>query len=761
MARGDDGREHAPLLAYSIMSNIELEKSYDPAEHEPSLYQAWLESGYFNPDNLPTQGKPYTIMMPPPNATGVLHAGHALFLTIQDILIRYQRMQGRKTLWLPGTDHAAIATQSRVEKDIVKQEGKNRHDLGREELLRRIDEFVAKHRTIMTTQMRAMGASCDWSREAFTLDADRNRAVVEAFRRLYDMGLIYRGHRIVNWDPKGQTTISDDEITHEERTAKLYTFRYSKDFPIAIATTRPETKVGDTAVAVHPDDARYAQYVGQTFNVTFCDVPLTIKVIADEAVDPAFGTGALGVTPAHSTIDWDMAQRHNLPVSPVINEYARMTVPGMLSDLKVTDARASVVAWITEQGLMEKEEDTIQNVATAERTGGIVEPLPKLQWFIGVNKPFVLPHSEIDGIVSGQTVTLKQLMQHVVQAQQIRMVPERYVDTYFQWIDNLRDWCISRQIWYGHRIPVWYKGDEISVSGTSPGVDWTQDEDTLDTWFSSGIWTFSTLGWPKTTPDLSQYHPTDVLETAYEIIFFWVARMILMSTSLVGQIPFRTVFFHGLVRDEKRQKLSKSKADSANPLDLIAQFGADALRMGLIFNTSPGTDSVLSEQKIRGMKHFGNKLWNIARYVLMNVPAEDISTYATTRPSPTTDADKLIVKQLDALVASITANIDRFALHEAAQEAYQFAWHEFADIYLEASKDQLLDEATAQQTRHILVWALVTILKLLHPFTPFVTEALWARILPQEKLLMVASWPACAMPAHAGSGPRPSDSVVH
>jgi valyl-tRNA synthetase len=600
----------------------------------------------------------------------------------------------------------------------------------------------------MTGQMRAMGASCDWSREAFTLDEARNQAVVEAFRRLYDLGLIYRGHRIVNWDPKGQTTISDDEITYEERTSKLYTFRYSKDFPIPIATTRPETKVGDTAVAVHPGDARYAPYVGQTFNVTFCDVPLTIKVIADEAVDPAFGTGALGVTPAHSTIDWDMAQRHNLPISPVINEYARITVDGQLHDMKVTDARARVVAWITEQGLLENEEDTVQNVATAERTGGIVEPLPKLQWFIGVNRPFVLAHSEIDGIASGSTVTLKQLMRHVVESQQITMVPERYTDTYFHWIDNLRDWCISRQIWYGHRVPVWYKGEEITVSPSSPGDGWTQDDDTLDTWFSSGLWTFSTLGWPAKTPDLAQYHPTDVLETAYEILFFWVARMVLMSTSLVGQIPFRTVFLHGLVRDEKRQKLSKSKADSADPLDLIAQFGADALRMGLIFNTSPGTDSVLSEQKIRGMKHFGNKLWNIARYVLMNVPAQDIAVHMTTRPTPITEADTAILAQLDTAIRSITANLNRFALHEAAQEAYQFAWHEFADIYLEASKDQLTDETTTHSTRHILAWTLIAILKLLHPFTPFVTEALWMRIVPDANLLMVASWP------------KPADSVV-
>jgi len=718
---------------------MELPKNYDPATAEKPLYERWSASGYFNPDNLPDQGgAPFTVMMPPPNVTGILHAGHALFLTIQDIFIRHARMRGRRALWVPGTDHAAIATQARVEKDLVKKEGKNRHDLGREEFLKRVNAFALASQTTILEQMKAMGASCDWSRLAYTLDAPRHRAVNEAFKRLYDLGLIYRGNRIVNWDPKGQTTISDDEIVHEERPAKLWTFRYAKDFPIPIATTRPETKAGDVAVAVHPDDARYRDLVGKEYAVDFCGVPLRIRIVADAAVDPAFGTGAVGVTPAHSMTDWDIARRHDLPAPQVINEYARMTVEGPLKDLKVAEAREKVVAWLTEEGLLEKEEDIVHNVATAERTGGVVEPLPKLQWFIAVTKPFTAP--------DGRTATLKELMADAVRSGAVRIVPERFANNYFHWIDDLRDWCISRQIWFGHRVPVWYRGNELRV-GTAPQEDgWTQDEDTLDTWFSSGLWTFSTLGWPEKTKDLETFHPTDILETAYEILFFWVARMVLMSTALVGEVPFRTVYLHGLVRDASRAKLSKSKADSANPLDLIAKYGTDALRMALVFNTSPGTDSVLSEEKIRGMKHFANKLWNIARFIQLNLP-DGMLRPPTQRPTPATDADRAILERLGATVASMNRNLEGFALHEAAQAAYDFAWHELADVYLEASKPQLQDPALADGTRAILAHCLATTLKLLHPFMPFVTEELWGRLTGATEttgLLMVQKWPEAA-----------------
>jgi valyl-tRNA synthetase len=721
----------------------DLSKPFDPQEHEAALYQRWLDSGFFNPDNLPGErAEPFTIMMPPPNATGILHAGHALFLTLQDLIIRFQRMNGKKALWLPGTDHAAIATQARVEKEIYKKEGKNRYDLGREELLSRIDNFVAEHRSIMVNQMKAMGSSCDWSREAFTLDEARNRAVVEAFRRLYDLGLIVRGQRVINWDPKGQTTISDDEIVYDERSGKLWTFRYAKDFPIPIATTRPETKVGDVAVAVNPDDDRYKQYVGQEFAINFCGVDLNIKVVADAAVDPTFGTGAVGVTPAHSHIDADIAARHKLPMLQVINEHAKMIVGDeRLLNKKVAEARAEIVSWLQAEGLLISEEDTTQNIATAERTGGVIEPLPKLQWFIDVDKSFNLPSSALKNFTAGQSVTLKQLMRNVAESGEVTFIPERFTDTYYRWIDNLHNWCISRQIWYGHRVPVWYRGQEIVV-GTAPnGEGWEQDPDTLDTWFSAGIWTFSTLGWPDDTEDLRNYHPTDVLETAYEILFFWVARMILMSTALVGEVPFRQVYLHGLVRDEKRQKLSKSKADSADPLDLIAKFGTDALRLALVFGSAPGTDSILSEQKIKGMKHFANKVWNATRFVTMNLEA-DTKFDGLVPPANLTADDKQVIKELNDFVGEITRLLNEYKFYLAAEQLYHYFWNTFADKIIEAQKPRLKDEQQRAAAQFVLATCLATSLKLLHPFMPFVTEAVWQE-LPKNnpRLLMIESWP--------------------
>jgi valyl-tRNA synthetase len=544
-----------------------MDKAYDHSQVENKIYQQWLDSGFFNPDNL--KGEPYTIILPPPNVTGTLHNGHALMATIEDILIRYKRMQGFKTLWLPGTDHAAIATQSKVEKILEKEEGKKKKDLGREAFLTRVEKFAKDSHDTIVNQLKSMGASLDWSREAFTLDEPRNLAVRTAFKTMHDLGLIYQGHRVINWDVKGQTTISDDEIIYQEREAKLYTFKYAKDFPISISTTRPETKVGDTAVAVHPDDTRYAKFIGQEHSMEFCGVPITIKIIADATVDPNFGTGALGVTPAHSMTDYEMALRHNLPLKPVIDERGRMTVNSeQLKDKKTTEAREIIVEWLKTNNLLEKAETIKQNVSTAERTGGVIEPLPKLQWFVSVDKPFTLPHSEISGISSGATVTLKQLMRHVVQTGQIKITPEHFEKIYFHWIDNLRDWCISRQIWYGHRIPVWYHQENqkskiknqkcseplVSIQNISAcpyceeAVE--QDEDTLDTWFSSGLWTFSTLGWPSSAKasegkpsDFDLYHPTSVLETGYDILFFWVARMILMSTCLTGQIPFKKSLF--------------------------------------------------------------------------------------------------------------------------------------------------------------------------------------------------------------------------
>ncbi len=742
-------------------------KPYDPAATEGRIYEAWEKSGFFNPDSLPKEltaenGQPFSIMMPPPNATGVLHMGHALGLTVQDVLTRFKRMKGFTALWLPGTDHAAIATQSKVEKEIQKKEGKSRHDLGREEMLARIERYVEESRDTIRSQIRAMGASCDWSREAFTLDEKRNHAVNVLFKRMHDAGLIYRGNRIVNWDPKGQTTISDDEIVYEERKATLTTFKYSKDFPIAISTTRLETKVGDTAVAVHPDDARYKEFVGKEYDAVFCDVPLHIKIVADESVDPAFGTGALGVTPAHSQIDWEIADHHDLPRPQVINEYAKMTVEGRLSGLKVNDARAAVHAWLEEEGLIEKDEEIPQNVSTAERTGGIIEPLPKLQWFVDVEKPFTLEHSEIPGIASGATTTLKDIMRAGVEHAAIRILPQHLEKTYNHWIDNLHPWCISRQIWYGHRVPVWYRAnggeDEIAVGEAPEGDGWTQDEDTLDTWFSSGSWTFSTLGWPEMTDDLMRFHPTDVIETGYDILFFWIARMILMSGFALGQIPFRTVYLHGIVRDAQGRKFSKSLGNGIDPIDVVEKFGADAARMALIVGNTPGTDTRLDENKIKGYKNFANKLWNITRFILENTTDEAGAPAAA--GAPLTAGDQEMRSELDALTADITKDMDEYRIYLAAEKIYHYVWDRLAAEILEDSKKVFAAEETkvndaAKASRKALLRSLLRdVLKLLHSFMPFVTEEIWQSLPETQGMLMVAPWPGSSAArdiAHAPS----------
>jgi valyl-tRNA synthetase len=703
-------------------------KPYNPAGTEARIYKQWEESGYFNPDNLPYADKgPFTIILPPPNVTGRLHMGHALMLALQDIFIRFKRMQGYKTLWLPGTDHAAIATQSVVEKQIKKEEDKSRHDLGREEMLQRIEKFAeASHDTIIG-QVKAMGASLDWSREAFTLDEKRSKAVHTVFKQMYDGGLIYRGNRIVNWDPKGQTTISDDEIVYEERASKLYTFRYSKNFPIPVATTRPETKVGDVAVAVHPDDARYNEFIGKEYEVIFCDVPIKIKVVADEAADPSFGTGAVGVTPAHSFTDWEIAERNNLPKDKtVINEFAKMTVEGRLNNKKTSEAREIVVEWLKNEGLIEKVEDTQQSVATAERTGGVIEPLPKLQWWVAVNKP----------IQNRGDKTLKELMLEPIKNGEIKIIPDYFDKTYYHWIENLRDWCISRQIWYGHRIPVWYRGEEIAVGEAPRGEGWTQDEDTLDTWFSSGLWTFSTLGWPEETKDLQTYHPTDVLETGHDILFFWVARMILMTEFTLGTIPFKTVYLHGLVRDAKGQKMSKSLGNALDPLEIAGKYGADAARMALVVGNTPGTDTRISEDKIKGYKHFANKLWNISRYVLE-------STKQQTTNNKLNDEDGALLTECNTLTKEVTEDIENYRAYLAAEKIYHYVWHRLADEILEESKPILsgTDEATKQSRSQLLLQLLTVVLKLLHPFMPFVTEEIW-QSMGNKELLMITKWPA-------------------
>lgn len=717
-------------------------KPYNSSEVEPSIYKLWENSGYFNPANLPGEQKEtFTVVLPPPNVTGVLHLGHAYEDSLQDAVIRYQRMRGKRALWVPGTDSAAIATQARVEKNIQKDESKSRHDLGRAELVRRVSEFAKNSEDTILNQVRRMGASLDWSRYAYTLDEKRNFAVSTAFKRMYDAGLIYRGNRIVNWDPKGQTTISDDEIIHEERTTKLYTFKYSKEFPIAISTTRPETKVGDTAVAVHPDDERYKNFIGKEFDVVFCDVPLHIKIVGDDSVEKEFGTGALGVTPAHSQIDWDIADRHNLERPQVINEYAKMIAPGRLKDKKVLDAREDVVTWLKEQGLLEQEEEITQNVSTSERTGAVIEPLPKLQWWVDVNKTFTIPHSEIPGIASGSQTSLKEIMRKSVESGAVDMPQERFKKTYFHWIDNLRDWCISRQIWFGHRIPVWYKGDEIYCDTIAPeGSEWKQEEDVLDTWFSSALWTFSTLGWPEKTKDLETFHPTSFMSPAYEILPLWVSRMILMSGFHLGQVPFKTVMIHGLVRDKQGCKFSKSLGNGVDPIEVIDKYGADALRMGLLVGTAIGNDIKFDESKIKGYKHFANKVWNITRFVLENTEGVDFS-----QPVTSTHKDQELIKNLEALITEITEDFDNYRLYLAAEKIYHYVWHEVADKILEESKPILngnnSDEKLSRQ--HTLYTLLTTSLKLLHPFMPFVTEEIWQSLPEKETdMLIVTEWPS-------------------
>ena len=717
-------------------------KPYDPKEVEEKIYKTWEESGYFNPDNLPERHKkPFTIIMPPPNVTGILHMGHALMLAVEDIMIRFKRMQGYRALWLPGTDHAAIATQSRVEKDLAKTEKKSRHDLGRDEFVKRVEAFAKQSHDTIVSQIRVMGSSCDWSREAFTLDKSRTKAVRTMFKKMFDDGLIYRGFRIVNWDPRGQTTISDDEIVYEERTAKLYTFKYSKDFPIPISTTRPETKVGDTAVAVHPDDPRYKQFIGKEYDALFCGVSIHIKIIADESVEKDFGTGALGVTPAHSMIDWDMAKKHDLQAKQVINEFAKMTVgDDRLLGKKTIEARETIVEWLKAEGLLEKEEVIKQNISTAERTGGIIEPLPKLQWFIDVDKAFTLQHSEIKGIKSGSKVTLKDIMRIAVENGQIKIIPDYFSKTYFHWIDNLGDWCISRQIWYGHRIPVWYKGDERYCGVEDPkGEGWIQDEDTLDTWFSSGLWTFSTLGWPDETKDLKMFHPADILETGYEILFFWVARMILMTGYGLGTIPFRTIYLHGTVRDAKGRKMSKSLGNGIDPIDISKKYGTDAGRMALVVGNTPGTDMPLSEDKIRGYKNFANKIWQASRFVLTNTQDFDDKT----KPKLTA-ADKKTLKELNKLCKDITKQIDDFKFYTAAENLYHYFWHTFCDKIIEESKPRLSGENKADRraAQYLLLDILKTNLKLFHPFMPHITEEIWTHIpLPEKSLLIIEKWP--------------------
>ncbi len=722
---------------------MELKKQYSPKEAEPRIATLWETSDFSNPDTCIQKGvcektaEPFSIVLPPPNVTGTLHMGHAAMLAIEDILVRYHRMRGFRTLWIPGTDHAAIATQSRVEQDLYKKEKKTRHDLGRDAFLKLVEDFAqASHDTIVR-QIQKIGASVDWSREAYTLDEPRTRAVREAFKRMYDMGLIYRGNRMVNWDPKMQTTVSDDEVEWQEEKSPFYYLKYG---PFVISTSRPETKFGDKYVVIHPDDQRYASYKhGQQIEVEWIQGKVTATVIKDDSVDMEFGTGVMTITPWHDRTDLEIAERHNLDKEQIIDEKGLLLpIAGEFTGMHIKKVRPLIIQKLKEKGLVERvEEQYTHRVATNSRGGGTIEPQIMRQWFVDVNKEFAFPHATLKGIEKGESVTLKKLMLHVVQNKEITILPEHFEKTYYHWIENLRDWCISRQIWFGHRIPVWYSGKDTYV-GTGPPKEegWVQDPDTLDTWFSSGLWTFSTLGWPQETEDLKTYHPTSVLETGYDILFFWIARMILMTTCLTGQIPFRTVYLHGLVRDEKGRKMSKSQGNIIDPLDMIEKYGADATRLSLVIGAAPGNDMKLSEDKVRGYRNFVNKIWNIARFVLMQIDGIPVKTNLSAD-------DKKILEDFAEVAKQATSSLEAFRLSEAADALYHYLWHTFADKVLEESKLVLQNPDTRASRQYVLLSVLADSLKLLHPFVPFVTEEIWQLLpLPEKKeSLMIAKWP--------------------
>ncbi|MFA6253549.1 MAG: valine--tRNA ligase [Patescibacteria group bacterium] len=703
---------------------IDLPKTYEPAQHEKEIYQLWLDSGFFNPDNLRTDGPAFTISMPPPNATGILHIGHAAGLAIEDAVIRYKRLQGYKALWLPGTDHASIATQTKVEK-ILATEGTDRHTLGRDKFLERVKQYVADSQGTIREQIRRMGSSCDWSRERYTFDDGLSRAVNEAFIRMYNDGLIYRGHRIVNWCPRCTSTLADDEVEYEEQQGKLYYIKYG---PFVVATTRPETKLADTGVAVHPDDSRYQKYIGQSLDIDLAGHKIKVKVFADSSVDPKFGSGVIGVTPGHSMVDYDFATKYGLEIIKLIDEQGKILVSGgKYAGQTTIEARNNFVADLQAVGQIEKIEDIVNNLSICYRCQTPIEPLTSEQWFVAVDKK--IPHRD---------KSLKELAVEVIKHKDIRIMPHRFEKTYFHWMENLHDWCISRQLWWGHRIPIWYTADqqiivahdEAEAKTKANGKDITQDQDTLDTWFSSALWTFSTLGWPDNSKDLQLYHPTVLMETGYDIIFFWVARMILMTEYLLNDKPFALVYLHGMVRDKEGKKMSKSLGNGLDPIEMIDKFGADALRLSTIIGTAPGNDFRIYEEKIAGYRNFVNKLWNISRFIFSSV--EKIKRIES-EPKPKTLADAWILSEYNDLVEQITSNFHRYDLSSAGEKLYEFTWSKLADWYLELAKFE-------KNKDEILLYILERLLILWHPFTPFVTEQIWKQF-EAPHLMIVEHWP--------------------
>ncbi len=716
---------------------INLDKTYNPQETEEKIYKFWEDSGKFNPDNLalPEDAKTYTIILPPPNITDKLHLGHSSMLAIEDLLIRYHRMQGFRTLWLPGTDHAAIATQNVVEKKLLKEKGLTRHDLGREKFMTEAWDFMKTTQSTILNQTRRMGASLDWSRLAFTLDEPRKKAVEKMFIDMYEAGAIYRGERVVNWCPRCQSTLADDEIEHKTEKSILYTFKYDKDFPIAISTTRPETKLGDTAIAVNPKDKRYENFVGKTLEATFCGIQLKIKIIADPEVDMNFGTGALGVTPAHAMIDWQMAQKNNLNLIQVIDEQGTIKAGfGEFSGKKALEAREMIIQKLTESNLIIKTEEIENNLSVCYRCDTLIEPLPSKQWFISVDKKL----EKFNG------KSLKEKALEVAENKEIQFIPERFTKRYTDWMENLHDWCISRQIWLGHRIPAWHKDDEIKVQAETPGDGWLQDPDTLDTWFSSGMWTFSTLGWPdnfkdnKKSGDLMRFHSTQVLETGYEILTLWVSRMIMMSLFAIKEIPFEKVHLHGMVLDQHGKKMSKSKGNGIDPIDMIEKYGTDAVRLALLIGSTAGNDVKISERKIEGYRNFINKFWNISRFILEQFETKNSKNENQLEDLVKKDltlADNWILSKMNELQIEIEKDLEKHDFSGAGEKLRKFTRNDLADWYLEASK---IEKNSSKQI--ILSEIIKDLLKLWHPFIPFVTETIWQK--NNSSMLMTEKFPA-------------------
>ncbi len=710
----------------------QLEKTYNPKEIESKLYEKWCEKKYFHAE-VDRSRKPFTIVMPPPNITGKLHMGHALDNTLQDILIRYKRMQGYNALWVPGTDHAAISTEVKVTEQL-KKEGIDKKELGREGFLKRTWEWKEEYGGTITSQLKKLGTSCDWDRERFTMDEGCSKAVEEVFIKLYEEGYIYKGSRIINWCPVCKTSLSDAEVEHEEQAGHFWHIKYpivGTDRFLEIATTRPETMLGDTAIAVHPDDERYQDIVGKMVLLPL--VNKEIPIVADYYVDKEFGTGAVKITPAHDPNDFEVGKRHNLPEINIMNDDATINeMGGKYAGMDRYEARKAIVADLKEQGYLVKIEDHSHNVGTHDRCHTTVEPLIKQQWFVRMEE---LAKPAINALKTGE----------------LKFVPERFDKIYLHWLENIRDWCISRQIWWGHRIPAYYcdKCGEFVVARNMPEkcphcgfTHFTQDEDTLDTWFSSALWPFSTLGWPNQTEELDYFYPTDVLVTGYDIIFFWVIRMVFSAYAHTGKSPFHTVFIHGLVRDSQGRKMSKSLGNGIDPLEVIEQYGADALRMTLVTGNAPGNDMRFYDERVEANRNFANKVWNASRFIMMNMEDKEITTPDFADLSV---VDKWVLSKVNTLAKDVTENMDKFELGIALQKVYDFIWDEFCDWYIELAKYRIWHAEEEPKAANAALWTLKTVLanglKFLHPFMPFVSEEIYSALVPEEESLMMSTWP--------------------